>query len=62
MYLEHPQMRVTRLGAKLPLLMTLKMNMRPSEDNAQKSAPALPANDQLHLRCNLIIVTGDFFE
>jgi hypothetical protein len=52
MYLERPQMRVTRLGARLLLLMTLRMNMRPSEDNAQQSVPALPTNDQVHLRSN----------
>ena len=28
--------------------------MKLSEDNALKSVPALPANDHLHMRCNLI--------
>jgi hypothetical protein len=30
----------------LLLIMTLRMNMKPSEDNALKSVPALPTNDQ----------------
>jgi hypothetical protein len=50
MYLERPQMRVTRTGPRMLLLMTLRMNTRPSEDNAQLSVPALPANDQLCVR------------
>jgi hypothetical protein len=37
----------------LVLMMTLKMNMKLSEDNALKNVRALLANDQLQLRSNL---------
>jgi hypothetical protein len=46
-------MRVTRMAVRLLVLTTLRMNMRPSEDNAQKNVHALPANDQLHLKSSL---------
>jgi hypothetical protein len=45
----------------LLLLMTLRMNMRPSKDSAPKSVPASPPNDHLHWRSNLnkqVIVFG----
>jgi hypothetical protein len=43
----------------------LKTNSKSSEDNALKSVPALPGNDQLHMRCNPhypFIFTGDLNE
>src|SRR5271168_1906280 len=52
MFLERHQIYVARRTARLLPLMTLRMNMRPSEGNALQSVPALPANDHNHLRCN----------
>ena len=55
MYLERYQIKMTWMAAKLLLVvtvMTLRMNMKPLEDNAPKSVPALIANDHVHMRYN----------
>ena len=51
MCLERPRISVAWMAAaRLLQLMTLRMNLRPSEGNAQQNVPAFPANDQLHLK------------
>lgn len=61
-YLEQYPIKVTWMAARLVLpIMTLRMNMKPSEDNAPKSVPALPANVHVHMSYSSCTTLIDFF-